>query len=338
MKILVDMPADAGAREALEALPDVEVTYVEDDPGSEVRRELPIELIRDREALFCMLPPQNVAEMESLRFIQIGSAGYAQLFGLDLTSRGIRACNAVGVHAVAIAEWSMAMMINLARDLRGMIRNQDAAVWERSAQFQQEIRGSTLGIWGYGAIGREAARQAKALGLRVHVMEREAVGPCPNVYRLDGTGDPEGTLPDRVFLPDQKHAFLSGLDFLLLSMPLTNATEGIVGREELAMLPPSCFILNPARGPLIREEALITALREGRIAGAALDTHYYYPMPPDHPLWRLPNVIMTPHISGSTLSPHYRERVWELFIKNIRSFSTGKTLLNELTAEQLRGN
>ena len=103
------------------------------------------------------------------------------------------------------------------------------------------------------------------------------------------------------------------------------------------MLRPSCFILNPARGPLIREEALITALREGQIAGAALDTHYYYPMPSEHPLWHLPNVIMTPHISGSTLSPHYRQRVWELFIKNIRCFSAGKTLLNELTPEQLQG-
>ena len=337
MKILIDMPHDADGLDALVALPGVEVAYVEDDPGSEAQRELPVSLIRDREAIFCMLPPQNVAEMKELRFIQIGSAGYAQLFGLGLTERGIRACNAVGVHAVAIAEWSMAMMINLARDLRGMIRNQETAVWERHARFQQEIRGSTLGVWGYGAIGREAARQAKALGLKVHVMDRGAVVACPNVYRMDGTGDQEGTLPDRVFLPEQKRAFLSGLDFLLLSMPLTSATEGIVGREELAMLRPSCFILNPARGPLIQEEALLNVLREGRIAGAALDTHYHYPMPPDHPLWRFPNVIMTPHISGSTLSPHYRTRVWELFVKNVRHFSDGETLLNELTPEQLQG-
>jgi len=110
----------------------------------------------------------------------------------------------------------------------------------------------------------------------------------------------------------------------------------LVGEAELAALRPSCYILNPARGPLIRETALLDALRAGRIAGAALDTHYRYPMPPDHPLWRFPNVIMTPHIS-STLSPHYLERVWDLFVQNVRRFSAGEPLLNELTPAQLQG-
>ena len=337
MKILIDMPAHQGGFDALKAVANLQTTLVSENPGSESKRALPPELIREQEVLFCMLPPTNIAEMRQLRFIQIGSAGYSQLFGLDLVARGIRACNAVGVHAIAIAEWSTAMMINLARDLRGMIRNQDAAVWERPARFQQEIRGATLGIWGYGSIGRESARQAKALGLKVHVLDRGAIGACGNVYRMEGTGDPEGTLPDRVFVPEQKLEFLAGLDFLLLSMPLTAATEGLVGANELAALPHSCYVLNPARGPLIQETALLEALREGRIAGAALDTHYHYPMPPEHPLWRFPNVIMTPHISGSTLSPHYAERVWDLFVQNVRRYGEGGVLLNELNAEQLNG-
>jgi phosphoglycerate dehydrogenase-like enzyme len=88
---------------------------------------------------------------------------------------------------------------------------------------------------------------------------------------------------------------------------------------------------------LIREEALLKALREGWIAGAALDTHYHYPMPPDHSLWRFPNVIMTPHISGSTLSPKFLERVWDLFIQNVERHLAGESLLNELTAAQLSG-
>lgn len=337
MKILVDMPQEECGLKRLAALPGVQAACVADNPGSESGRELPVDLINDRHALFCMVPPKNVAEMRELRFIQIGSSGFSQLFGLDLPARGIRACNAVGVHAVAIAEWSLAMMINLARDLRGMIRNQEAAIWERPARFQHEIRGSTLGIWGYGAIGRETARQAKALGLRVHVLGRGVIGPSPNMYRVEGTGDPDGTLPDRVFQPAQRLEFLAGLDFLLLSLPLTPATEGVVGEEELAALRPSCYILNPARGPLIREAALLSALREGRIAGAALDTHYRYPMPPEHPLWRFPNVIMTPHISGSTLSPHYRARVWDLFVQNVQRIGAGEALLNELTPEQLQG-
>jgi phosphoglycerate dehydrogenase-like enzyme len=147
----------------------------------------------------------------------------------------------------------------------------------------------------------------------------------------------ERRLDSKVFNYEQIMDFLSDLDFLILSMPLTRSTKGIVGESELHALSRSAFILNPARGPLIDEGALLKALREGWIAGAALDTHYYYPMPSDHPLWYLPNVLMTPHISGSSQSPHFVERVWELFIGNVTRFLTGQPLLNELTSAQLAG-
>lgn len=195
----------------------------------------------------------------------------------------------------------------------------------------------TLGLWGYGGLGRETARLAKLMGMRVHVLARRGVHPAPNLYRVSGTGDPEGTLPDRVFSAKDAQQFLSELDFLILAMPLTPLTEGLIGEKELQALPRSAFVLNPARGPLIQEQALLRALREGWIAGAALDTHYQYPLPPDHPLWSLPNVILTPHISGTSLPPIFRTRVWDLFLKNVRLFLQGDVLLNELTDEQLRG-
>jgi phosphoglycerate dehydrogenase-like enzyme len=289
--------------------------------------------------LFMDAPPANFDELEELKLLQIVSAGYSQLVPLDLPRRGVRACNALGVFDVPIAEWNVAMMINLARDVRGMIRNQDAGVWDRDNRFQRELRGATVGLWGYGGIGRETARLAKALGLRVHVLARNRVRPRgEKVYRVPGTGDPDGRLPDRVFSPAEKDAFLAGLDFLVLAMPLTNRTEGIVGEEELRALPRHAFVLNPARGPLIREMALLRALREGWIAGAALDTHYHYPLPPEHPLWWMPNVILTPHISGSNGSPHFLERVWDIFIQNVERFRRGEPLLNELTETQLRGD
>ena len=123
----------------------------------------------------------------------------------------------------------------------------------------------------------------------------------------------------------------------MLSMPLTKRTKGIIGYEDLSMLCSTAFILNPARGPLIQEDALLKVLREVKIGGAALDTHYYYPMPADHPLWKFPNVIMTPHISGSTGSPYFLERVWDVFIKNVEKYIGGEQLLNELSPEQLDG-
>jgi phosphoglycerate dehydrogenase-like enzyme len=109
----------------------------------------------------------------------------------------------------------------------------------------------------------------------------------------------------------------------------------MVAETELRSLSKSAFVLNPARGPLILEAALLKALREGWIAGAALDTHYYYPMPADHPLWHFPNVILTPHISGSDSSPHYRERIGEILTQNVRRLTSGHTLLNELSPAQL---
>jgi phosphoglycerate dehydrogenase-like enzyme len=337
MNILVDMRVDEAGLRAVRALPGVTVRRV-DPPEESVVRPLPADVLDDVQALFCTFPPSNVADARSLRFVQIASAGYAQLVNIGLAERGVRACNALGVFDVPIAEWNLAMMINLLRDQRGLIRNQEQGVWDRDIRFQREIRGMTVGFWGYGGIARETARLAKAFNLTVHVLARGGIKSRAEVYRVPGTGDPGGTLPDQVFPMERKMEFLGGLDFLVLAMPLTDASRGVIGEAELHALRPSAYLLNPARGALVQEQALLRALREGWIAGAALDTHYYYPMPPDHPLWRLPNVIMTPHISGSSGSPFFLRRTWDIFAQNIERLQRNQPLLNELTPEQLKGS
>jgi phosphoglycerate dehydrogenase-like enzyme len=332
--ILIDMPVEAAALEHLRSIPGLNVRLIE---PKEESRPLSTDIIGDVHILFCTFPPENISEMKCLELIQISTAGYSQLYTLRLAEKGVRACNALGIYDVPIAEWNLAMMVNLARDLRGMIRNQEAQIWDRAAVFQREIRGLTVGIWGYGGIGRETARLAKALGMSVHVRSRNGISRRTNTYHVPGVGDPEGVLPDRVFLRGQELEFLANLDFLILATPLTKTTEGMISERELRAVPRTAFVLNPARGPLIREAALLQALREGWIAGAALDTHYYYPMSADHPLWRFPNVIMTPHISGSSLSPHTLDRSWDVFIQNVERYTSDDTLLNELTATQLNG-
>jgi phosphoglycerate dehydrogenase-like enzyme len=172
----------------------------------------------------------------------------------------------------------------------------------------------------------------------VHVFTRSGAGPRRDVYTVPGTGDPAGELPDRVFRAGEETAFLRDLDFLVVALPLTKATDGLIGARELQALSPRAFVLNPARGPIIQQPALLRALRERWIAGAALDTHYHYPMPPEHPLWKFPNVILTPHIAGSTLSPRFRPRLWEIFSLNVGRFARGEPLLNELTPAQLAGD
>jgi phosphoglycerate dehydrogenase-like enzyme len=331
-KILIDIPTSPDALNALAALTDVRVETIAPSKDS---RDLPVEQIHDADILICRTPPKNHAEMRALKLIQLSSVGYAQLYGLDLIKRGVRVANARGVYDTAIAEWNVAMMINLGRDLRGMIRHQDQGLWETRGRFPHEIRGSTVGLWGYGGIGRDTARLAKALGLKVHVLVRRGIGGRSNSYLVPGTGDPDGTFPDRVFTTGRELEFLAGLDFLILAIPLTPENKGIVGERELRSMKPTAFLLNPARGPLVQEAALLAALREGWIAGAALDTHYYYPMPPEHPLWRMPNVIMTPHVSGSDSGPHFLDRMGDIVFHNVKQFLAGEPLWNELTPVEL---
>jgi phosphoglycerate dehydrogenase-like enzyme len=335
-RILVDFPTLPDTLEQLRTIPDVQVDVVA-DPGMSGPLTLPAARLADVELLLCTFPPKNLEDMPDLRFIQISSSGYTQLFGLGLVEKGVRASNARGVFDVPIAEWNLAMMINLHRDLRRMIRNQEAGNWEKDDRFQRSVRGKVVGFWGYGGIARETARQAKALGMTVHTLTRSGVHPRTDIYCKPGTGDPQGVLPDRVFSPAETETFLSGLDFLVLSLPLTKATEGLLGEAELRALQPTAFLLNPARGPIVQEAALIRALTEDWFAGAALDTHYHYPMPPDHPLWSMPNVIMTPHISGSSGGDYYLPAIWDIFIQNVNRYRQGQPLLNELSAKELMG-
>jgi len=334
-KVVIDLWSNPQVLKKLKSNPELQIECT--DFTQESKRPLPVDMIKDANILLCAFPPDNFAEMKKIELIQVCSAGYTQLYGLDLVNKKVRACNGRGVFDTPIAEWNIAMMINLARDLRGMIRNQEDGLFTAPAQFQNEIGGKTVGIWGYGGIGRQTARLCKMLSMTVRVMDVVPIGPQKNVYIVPGTGDPEGKLPDKTYTPEQKKEFLTGLDFLILTMPLTKKNEGIIGENELNTLPPHAYLLNPARGPLVHEQALLNALRKGTIAGAALDTHWYYPLPADHAIRRFPNVIITPHISGSALSPNFLTRVYDIFTQNCERFVANKPLLNELSEAQLNG-
>jgi phosphoglycerate dehydrogenase-like enzyme len=331
--ILVTLPAvEESTLRRLEALPGVRVHVA----GRGESRELPGDLLRGKHVLLCKMPPANFDDLTDLEFIQIATVGYEHLRHLRMEDRPAVVCNARGIFDTAIGEWNLAMMVNLTRDLRRMVRNQEGAVWERIDRFQEELRERVVGLWGYGGIGRETARLARAFGMRVHVLTRSGVGPRRDTFCLPGTGDLEGRLPDRVFTSGHERDFLAGLDFLVLALPHTKASTGLVGAPELRTLPRSAFLLNPARGPILQEQALLTALREGWIAGAALDTHFAYPLPPEHPLWTMPNVILTPHVSGADHSRLFPARIGALFVQNVERFLEGRPLMNVVTAAEWR--
>jgi phosphoglycerate dehydrogenase-like enzyme len=316
---------------ALTDLKDARIHYV---PAHRAPWDMPAELLPGPEVLLCRWPPSNLDALTKLKLIQLSSVGYEHLRGMKFADRPLRVCNARGIFDTAIGEWCLAMMINLVRDIRTMFRNQEHGVWDRDERFQQEAREHVVGLWGYGGIGRETARLAKALGMTVHVMTRNGIRPRQGYYCPKGTGDAEGKLPDRVFVAGQEKEFLSGLDFLVLALPHTRQSNGIVGEAELRALPRQAFLLNPARGPIIQEAALLRALRERWFAGAALDTHYAYPLPADHPLWRFPDVILTPHISGADKSRLFKGRMAELFRQNVERYREGQPLLNEVTRQE----
>ncbi|MBL9215845.1 MAG: D-2-hydroxyacid dehydrogenase [Opitutaceae bacterium] len=298
---------------------------------------LPAEMLAEVEVMFCELPPANFDDCPRLRWIQLTSAGYTQVLNLPILARGIRVTNGLGNFDVPIAEWNLMMMLWWHRHMPDAQASQRARVFDRGVKYQRELRGSTVGFYGYGGIARETARLAKAMGLKIWALTRGPVAARPLAYRVEGTGDPDGRLPDRVFGPDGIDEFLGGVDYLILSLPLTPATQGIIGERELRKLKPSAVLINCARGAIVEEQAYIRCLREGWIRGSSTDVHYAYPLPPEHPLWAMPNLIMTAHISGASGGAHFLPRAHDLFARNLGRYCSGQPLLNELSRAQLEG-
>jgi len=334
IRIFIAQPVHEASLERLKQMEGVEVDMAP-TPSDSGPPELTEKQLKNTEALFSTFLPEDHEKMERLKWVQVGSAGYGQLLGARFVERGISATNGSGIHDTVIAEWNLAMMVNLVRNLRQLIRNQEAGIWNRGAEFQQSIRGRVVGFWGYGGLARETARLCKSMGMEVHVLTRAGIKSRRRNYTVPGTGDPEGVLPDCAFEGDAMEDFLKNLDFLVMALPLNAETQGIMRAEHFQALPPGALLLNPARGPLIEEDALLDALRHQWIAGAALDTHYHYPMPADHPLWGFPNVIMTPHISGSDKSDFYLTRLWDIFLQNVGRHMRSEPMLNQISTEDL---
>ncbi|MDE3090775.1 MAG: D-2-hydroxyacid dehydrogenase, partial [Chloroflexota bacterium] len=249
--------------------------------------------------------------------------------GHPILQSGIRLTTSSGIHAVPIGEFAIMLMLALARRAPLMVRMQDRPEWPKhkwSMFLGTELRGKTLGIVGYGSIGREAARIAKqGFAMRVLALTRGG-NRQDRGYVEPGVGDPEGKVPDAWFARAQLRDVLAQSDFVLIGTPLTDETRNLIGEAELRGMKPTAFIVNIARGGIINEAALVRALQENWIAGAGLDVFEKEPLPAESELWKLQNALIAPHISAAT--PHYDDRVVELFCENIRRYLRGEELLN----------
>ena len=234
------------------------------------------------------------------------------------------------MHAINIGEYVFASILAWTRHLPELFDLQRKKQWpsDRWTCCQPtELRGSTVGIVGYGSIGREVARLAKAFGMRVLAVKRRSESAGEHgAFELAGLGDPAGVLPDALYGPEQLREMLAQCDFVVLAVPLTQETRGMIGEAELRAMKPAAYLVNIARGEVCDEAALIHALQDKWIAGAGLDVFTQEPLPETSPLWTLPNVILTPHISGFT--PHYEQRAVDIFCENLRRYIAGQPLLN----------
>ncbi|RMF79480.1 MAG: D-2-hydroxyacid dehydrogenase [Chloroflexi bacterium] len=250
-----------------------------------------------------------------LKWIQATSAGigqYVKRMRYDTRTDWIFT-TASGVHSRPLAEFALMAMLLFAKDFEYLQREKAARHWARYSAH--ELADFTVGILGLGKIGREVARLAKAFDMRVVGNRRN-----PSKETL--------SYVDAVYGPDELPLLLAASNFFVLATPHTDETERLIGREELAQLPPGAVLINIARGKIVDEAALIAALQSGHLRGAALDVFETEPLPSDSPLWALPNVIISPH-SASTASTE-NQKLTDLFCENLKRYIAGESLINQL--------
>ncbi|WP_448593840.1 D-2-hydroxyacid dehydrogenase [Thermoflexus hugenholtzii] len=294
--------------------------------------KIPLEVWREVEILYTFNTLPLPEWVPRLRWVQLHSAGADHVLEHPLFRSPVEFTTASGVHAINIAEYVFAMALAWFHRLPRMLEWQARGQWppdrERWALFvPEELWGKTIGIVGYGSIGRQVARLAKAFGMRVLAMQR-GEDHRDHGFVFPGTGDPEGTLPDRFYTPAQLHEMLAESDIVVIAVPLTPETRGMFNEAAFRAMKRDAFLINIARGSVCEEPALIRALQEGWIGGAALDVFEQEPLPPEHPLWRLPNVLISPHVAGFT--PHYDVRAAQIFEENLARYMRGEPLLNRV--------
>jgi phosphoglycerate dehydrogenase-like enzyme len=265
------------------------------------------------------LRPEQFGLARKLKWLHSTAAGVGQLMYSELRESGIEVTNASGVHRIPMAEHILGTLIALARRFPDSFRHQQQSHWGQHELWNasvrpRELRGQILLFIGFGAIGREVAKVIRPLGMRVWAVTR--------------SGRAEEGLAEQVFPASKLHEALPQADFVVLAAPETPETRHLIGAPELALMKPSAYFLNVSRGTLVDEPALISALEQHKIAGAALDVASQEPLPPESPLWKLDNAFITPHISAT--SEHLWERQTDLLMENLERWFSGSELLNRV--------
>jgi phosphoglycerate dehydrogenase-like enzyme len=245
-----------------------------------------------------------------LRWIHARSAGLDRVLVPEVVAHAAIVTNGRGAFSPALAEFVLAALFFFAKDLRRLLAQQQAGAWE---PFDMDrLEGRTVGIVGYGDIGRAVASRVRPLGTRILALRRR-----PEL----AVGDP---LVDEVLPPDRLLELTARADDVVVAMPLTPETHGFVGHDAIAAMKPTAVLVNVGRGPVVEEQALVLALEERRIRGAALDVFETEPLPAQSPLWRLPNVLLSPHCADHV--PGWVDEAMRVFLLQLDRFRRGEPL------------
>ena len=265
------------------------------------------------------LRPEQFALAHKLKWIHATAAGVGHLMFPALRNSGVILTNARGIHTIPMAEHTLGMLIALARHFPAALRYQLQRHWAQQEIWDfplrpRELHGQVLLLVGFGAVGRELARRVRPLGIKIWTVTR--------------SGHAEPALADRALPASRLDEVLPQADFVVLAAPETPETHHLFDARRLALLKPTAFLINVARGTLVDETAFVAALRRHSFAGAALDVTEREPLPPDSPLWSLDNVFITPHISA--VSEHLWDRQTDLLLDNLDRWFSGRELVNQV--------
>ncbi|GAB6137484.1 D-2-hydroxyacid dehydrogenase [Halanaerobaculum tunisiense] len=292
---------------------DSSIKLTEVGPGQVTR-----ELIQQAEVIFGWPKEEQLAEAKNLQWLHLPSAGASEFVDRDLyPNQDVILTNSSGVYGLPIAEHVFSLILAFNRNLPQYLEQQGKKEWQ-PLEVTKDLAKSQLGIIGLGDIGTQVAWRAHAWGARVVTVEK-SVDQVPDY--VDQAYDTTGL-----------NQVLQESDYIVLALPITEETKGLIGTEELQLMKEDAFLVNVGRGGLIDQSALLQALTEGWIAGAGLDVTTPEPLPEDSPLWDLSNLLLTPHHAGS--SPTNRVRSFNIFSENLKHYLQGEELENVVDFEE----
>lgn len=325
IRVLYGFPATRGVARRLQgAAPSARIDFREIDSAEQV------DALRDPdlEVLFADHLPADPSRLPWLRWMQYSGAGVDDLRANPPWRHGITCSTASGVNAVPIGEYVLGTLTRISQRVAERVANQDRRAWtSMDADLRgRPLRGATIAVVGYGSIGREVGRLASAVGMSVRAIKRDPGQRRDLGYRVPGTGDPDGVVPDSWHALDSLAEVVRDSDYVVLALPLTDETRHVIDRAVLAAMRPSAWLINVGRGALIDEAALEEALRSGLIDGGAIDVAVREPLTPDDRLWDVPRLMITPHVAGAGPDPW--GALEDLFVENLRRYAEGIDLLN----------